>query len=92
MSANFTIMGMCHDSMQGTPPWLRQVELYLEDMGKTGLASAYAMARRRPEEYRRKVDAATPCSGVYPPAPDLTSVGIIRKIVATYSSRDRYKK
>ena len=31
-----------------------------------GLASAWAMARWRPEEYRRKVDAATRCSGVCP--------------------------
>ena len=29
-----------------------------------GLASAWAVARRRPKEYRRKVDAATRCSGV----------------------------
>ena len=40
-----------------------------------GLASAWAMARRRPKEYRRKVDAATRCSGVCPqlnlrPKPD----------------------
>ena len=27
---------------------LRQVEAYLKDMGMTGLASAWAMARRRP--------------------------------------------
>ena len=46
--------------------WLRQVEFYLKDTGMTGLASAWAMARRRPKEYRRKVDAATRCSGVYP--------------------------
>ena len=42
--------------------WLRQVESYLKDMGMAGLASASAMARRRPKEYRRKVDAATRCS------------------------------
>ena len=36
-----------------------QTETYLKDMGMAGLASAWAMARRRPEEYRRKVDAAT---------------------------------
>ena len=46
--------------------WLRQVESYLKDMGMAGLASAWAMARRRPREYRRKVDAATRCSGVCP--------------------------
>ena len=32
----------------------------------TGSASTWAMARRRPKEYRRKVDAATRCSGVCP--------------------------
>ena len=41
-----------------------QTEAYLKDMVMTGLASAWAMARRRPKEYRRKVDAATRCSGV----------------------------
>ena len=41
------------------PSWLRQVESYLMDTGMTGLASACAMARRRPKEYRRKVGAAT---------------------------------
>ena len=51
--------------------WLRKVESYLEDAGMAGLASAWAMARRRPKEYRRKVDAATRCSGVCP-IPDLT--------------------
>ena len=54
---------------------LRQVEAYLKDMGMTGLASAWVMARRRPKEYRRKVDAATRCSGVCPHTwPDLTNV------------------
>ena len=52
--------------------WLRQVESYLKDTGMAGLASAWAMARRRPKEYRRKVDAATRCSGVCPHTwPDL---------------------
>ena len=41
-----------------------QTEAYLKDMGMTGLASVWAMARRRPKEYRHKVDAATRCSGV----------------------------
>ena len=41
-----------------------QSEAYLKDTGMAGLASAWAMARRRPREYRRKVDAATRCSGV----------------------------
>ena len=39
--------------------WLRKVESYLKDMGMVGLVSAWAMAKRRPKEYRRKVDAAT---------------------------------
>ena len=30
-----------------------------------GLASVWAMARRRPKEYRRKMDAATRCFGVF---------------------------
>ena len=37
-----------------------------------GLASDWAMARRRPKEHRRKVDAATRCSAVCPHT-DLTS-------------------
>ena len=44
--------------------WLRQVEPYRKDMGMADLASVWAMARRRPKEYRRKVEAATRCSGV----------------------------
>ena len=47
-------------------PWLRQVESYLKDTGVAGLVSVWAMARRRPREFRRKVDAATRCSGVCP--------------------------
>ena len=43
-----------------------QTEAYLKDMGMTGLTSAWAMARRRLKEYRRKVDAATRCSGICP--------------------------
>ena len=43
-----------------------QTEAYMKDMGMTGLASAWAMARRRTREYRRKVDAAARCSGVCP--------------------------
>ena len=51
---------------------LRKVETYLRDTDMTGLASAWAMARRRPKEYRRKVDAASRCSGVCPNTwPDL---------------------
>ena len=48
--------------------WLRQVESYLKDTGMAGLASVWAMDRRRPKEYRHKVDAATRCSGVCPHA------------------------
>ena len=39
--------------------WLRHVESYLKDAGMAGPASARAVARRRPKEYRRKVDAVT---------------------------------
>ena len=42
--------------------WLEQVDRHLEEIGM-GQASAWGMARRRPLEYRRKVDAATRCSG-----------------------------
>ena len=42
--------------------WLQQVDRHLKEMGM-GLASALGMARRRPLEYRWKVDAATRCSG-----------------------------
>ena len=33
--------------------WLRQVASHPKDTGMTGLASAGAMVRRRPEEYRQ---------------------------------------
>ena len=42
--------------------WLQQVDPHLKEMGM-GQASAWGMARQRPLEYRRKVDAATCCSG-----------------------------
>ena len=42
--------------------WLQQVDRHLKEMGM-GQVSAWGMARRRPLEYRRKVDAATRCSG-----------------------------
>ena len=41
---------------------LQQVHRHLKEMGM-GQASAWRMARRRFLEYRRKVDAATRCSG-----------------------------
>ena len=46
-----------------SPRESRQVVVYLNDAGMAGLASSWAMARRRPKEY---VDAATRCSGVCP--------------------------
>ena len=56
-------------SMQRGRPhasWLRKMESYLKDAGMAGLASAWTMARQWPKKYRRKVDAATRCSGVCP--------------------------
>ena len=50
--------------------WLQQVDQHLKEMGM-GQASAWGMARRRPLEYRWKVDAATRCSA-HAPIPDLT--------------------
>ena len=49
---------------------LQQVDRHLKEMGM-GQASAWGMARRRPLEYRQKVDAATRCSGACS-IPDLT--------------------
>ena len=42
--------------------WLQQIDQHLKEM-VMGLASAWGMARRRPLEYRQKVDTATHCSG-----------------------------
>ena len=63
----------CRDPRGWTMPrgrphtsWLRQVESYLKDTGMVGLASAWAIARRRSKEYRPTVDAATRCYGVCP--------------------------
>ena len=42
--------------------WLQQVDRHLKEMGM-GQASAWGMARRRPLEYRRKVDAVMRCCG-----------------------------
>ena len=42
--------------------WLQQIDRHLKEMGM-GQASAWGMARRRPLEYRWKVDAETRCSG-----------------------------
>ena len=46
---------------------LRPMESYLKDMGMADQASAWAMVKRRPKEYCRKLDAATRCSSVCPP-------------------------
>ena len=57
------------DPAEGERPhasWLRLVESYLKDTGMAGLASPWAMARRKTKEYRRKTDAVTRCSGVCP--------------------------
>ena len=43
-----------------------QTETCLKDADMAGLASAFAMVRRRPKEYRHKVDAGMRCSGVSP--------------------------
>ena len=61
---------ICYDYKLWRPhaSWLRQLESYLKDTGTAGLASASAMATRRPKEYRRKMDAAT----AYAAIPDLT--------------------
>ena len=40
--------------------WLRQVESYLRDTDMAGLVSAWVMARRRPKDHRRNVDARIP--------------------------------
>ena len=42
--------------------WLQHIDQHLKEMWM-GQASAWGMARRRPPEYWRKVDAATRCSG-----------------------------
>ena len=60
----------------------RPHESYLKDAGMAGLATAWAMARRRPKEYRRKVDAATRCSA-YAPIPDLLPSFMAYKIKPT---------
>ena len=42
--------------------WLQQFDQHLTEM-EMGQASAWEMVKWRPLEYRRKVDAATRCSG-----------------------------
>ena len=41
--------GLVHAEGRPHASWLRQVETYLKDAGMAGLASAWAMARRRPK-------------------------------------------
>ena len=58
---------VAHDSGPRGPVFeTRWWQSYLRDMGLAGLSSVWAMARRRPKKYRRKVDAVARCSGVYP--------------------------
>ena len=55
---------------------LRQVESYLMDTGMAGVVSAWAVVKRRPKQYRRKVDTATRRSSVGPHSrPDVTHNG-----------------
>ena len=55
--------------------WLQQSDRNLKEMGM-GQASAWGMARRKPLEYRRKVDAA-----VLAPIPDLTSFKLMLNVL-----------
>ena len=72
-------MGMRHDSQwrippigfflvemraRPQPPWLREVESYLTDLGMTGQASAREMAMTEAEEEPSQMDAATRYSSV----------------------------
>ena len=43
-----------------------QTEAYRKDTGMVGLASVWAMARRRLKEYRHKINAATRWSDICP--------------------------
>ena len=51
---------------------MRQGESYLKDTGMAGLASAWAMDRRRPREYRHKVTwrRSAPAYVLTPDLPD----------------------
>ena len=62
-----------------------QTQAYLKDIGMTGLASAWAMARQRTNEYRYKVDAATRFYGVSPIS-DLTCCFCGFELLRTVSS------
>ena len=68
------------------------MESYLKAAGMAGLASAWAMARRRPKEYRLKVDAAKRCSGVCPHTlPDLKFYNHITNVATTNSNVSLYR-
>ena len=58
--------GLHHDERARTGFMVASGGVYPRNMGMTGLAPAWAMARRRPMQYRCKVDTATRCSGVCP--------------------------
>ena len=49
--------------------WMRQVESYLRDTGMAGLASAWAMVRRRPKEYLARWTLRR-AAAAYVPTPD----------------------
>ena len=59
--------GLDHAGVGGRRPhasYLRQMKSCLKNTDMPGLTSIWAMARRRPKEYRRNVNAATRCSEV----------------------------
>ena len=63
---------------RGAHNGLRQVESYLSDTGMAGLASTWAMARRRPKEYSRVARwTRRRAAPAYAPIPDLTYVILI---------------
>ena len=64
---------------------IRQVESYMRDKGMAGLASAWAMVKRRPNEYRLRMDAATRCYGVCPHT--LPSAPQVRRLKTLHSER-----
>ena len=55
-----------HESIAASLPWAFWALMphSPEKIEERGLESAWAMAKRRPEEYRHSVDAATRCFGV----------------------------
>ena len=72
---------------RGTKPGLKRGRSSTMLKNK-GLASAWAMAKRRPKEYRRKVNAATLCSGVcHHTWPDLNPTARDAKNAWNYKKR-----